>query len=107
MDDLKILPKELKKKLDSNEDLILLDVRTTKEYEITHIKNSKLIPIDQLKERLNELPKDKEIVTYCHHGVRGMEAAKMLKANGFKKVKSLVGGLDVWSRFIDQKIKIY
>ncbi|MBS3152564.1 rhodanese-like domain-containing protein [Candidatus Woesearchaeota archaeon] len=107
MEELIILPKELKKKLDLNEDLFLLDVRNPNEYEIAKIQNSKLIPLPQLESRLHELPKDKEIIVYCHHGKRSIEATKILKENGFPKVKSLVGGIDVWSRFIDGSIAQY
>ncbi len=107
MDELRILPKELKKKLDANEDLFLLDVRNPNEYEIANIKNAKLIPLPQLESRLHEIPKDKEIIVYCHHGNRSFEAAKILRENGFEKVTSLIGGIDVWSRFIDPSVSQY
>ncbi|MBI2148243.1 rhodanese-like domain-containing protein [Candidatus Woesearchaeota archaeon] len=107
MDEFTILPKELKKKLDSNEDLFLLDVRNPNEHEIAKLQNSKLIPLNELKSKLHEIPKDKEIIVYCHHGNRSREALKILKENGFHNVKSLVGGIDVWSRFIDSSILQY
>ena len=107
MDELKILPKELKKKLDLNEDIFLLDVRNPNEFEIAKIKNAELIPLPQLESKLHEIPKDKEIIIYCHHGNRSGEAVKILKEKGFHKVKSLVGGIDVWSRFIDSSIAQY
>lgn len=101
MDNLKILPKELKKKLDNSEDLFLLDVRNPNEYEIAKIKNSVLIPLPELEPNLNKIPQNKEIIIYCHHGNRSSEAVKILKEKGFSNVKSLVGGIDVWSRLID------
>src|SRR3989344_4910910 len=107
MDELKILPKELKKKLDLNEDIFLLDVRNPNEFEIAKIKNAKLIPLPQLESKLHEIPKEKEIIIYCHHGNRSSEAVKILKEKGFHKVKSLVGGIDVWSRFIDSSVPMY
>ena len=107
MYELKILPKELKNKLDLNENLFLLDVRNPDEYEIAKINNSVLIPLPQLRSRLHEIPKDKEIIIYCHHGNRSLEAARILNENGFSQVKSLVGGIDVWSRFVDSSIPQY
>ena len=105
MDEFKILPKEAKKKLE-NKEVFLLDVRNQNEYDIARLKNAKLIPLPELKNKLDEIPKDKEIIVYCHHGNRSLEAARILKENGFN-VKSLVGGIDVWSRFIDNSIPQY
>ncbi len=107
MNEDKILPKELKNKLDKNEDLFLLDVRNPNEYAIAKIKNSILIPLNELKNKIKEIPNNKEIIIYCHHGPRSQEAVKILKENNFTSVKSLVGGIDVWSRFIDNSIPQY
>ena len=106
MEDLRIIPKDLKKKLDSNEDIFLIDVRNPNEHEIAKIKGSRLIPISKIQENLDKIPKDREIIVYCHHGIRSYEAAKLLKEKGFN-VRSLVGGIDVWSRFIDNKVPQY
>ncbi len=106
MDELRITPRELKKKLDSKENIFLIDVRTTEENKIAKINNSKLIPLTELQNNLNKIPKDKEIIVYCHHGNRSLTATKLLKEKGFN-VKSLVGGIDVWSRFIDKSIPQY
>ncbi len=102
-----ILPKDLKKKIDSKEDFILLDVRNSDEYEIAKIKGSKLIPLNELENKFNELSKDKEIIVYCHRGIRSQRAVEFLKEKGYKNVKSLVGGIDVWYRFIDDSIPQY
>ena len=101
-----ILPKQLKKKLDNKEDIFLLDVRNQNEYEKARIQNSVLIPLPILESSINKIPKDKEIIVYCHHGNRSQEAAKILAEKGFN-AKSLVGGIDVWSRFIDKNIPQY
>ena len=106
MDELKILPKDLKKKLDKKEDIFLLDVRNQNEYEIAKIKNSKLVPLSQLESKIDEIPKDKEIIVYCHHGNRSLNAVEILRKYNFN-AKSLVGGIDVWSRFIDDSIPQY
>ncbi len=105
-DDKAILPKALKSRLDKSEDLILLDVRTKEEHELAKIKGSKLIQLDELPKRLKELDKNKEIIVYCHLGQRSKGAAEMLRKHGFK-AKNLVGGIDVWSRFIDKSVPQY
>ncbi len=107
MNEITILPKELKRKLDSNEDIFLLDVRNPDEYEKAKIKDSKLIPLPLLINNIDKIPKDKEIIIYCHHGNRSLKAANILKEKGFSNVKSLVGGIDVWSRFIDSSVPQY
>lgn len=106
MDELRILPKELKKKLDNNEDFFLLDVRNPNEYATTKLKRAVLIPLPQLESEIDNIPKNKEIIIYCHHGNRSLEAAKLLKKYGLN-VKSLVGGIDAWSRFIDPSVPQY
>lgn len=70
---------------------ILLDVRTTGEFERGHIPGAVNIPVDELRERLDELDKDKEIIEYCQVGLRGHVAERILSQHGFA-VKNLSGG---------------
>jgi NADPH-dependent 2,4-dienoyl-CoA reductase/sulfur reductase-like enzyme/rhodanese-related sulfurtransferase len=70
---------------------ILLDVRTPGEHQRGAIDGSKNIPVDDLRSRLHELDKSKEILVYCQIGLRGNIAASILKQNGFQ-VKNLSGG---------------
>ena len=70
---------------------VLLDVRTEIEYDNGHIEGAINIPVDDLRERMNELDKNKEILEYCQVGLRGYVAARILSQNGFK-VKNLTGG---------------
>lgn len=78
------------------EEQVLLDVRNTTEYEQGHIDGAVHIPVDELRERINELDKDKEVYAYCAVGIRGYIAARILKQNGFK-VKNLTGGYRTYS----------
>lgn len=78
------------------EEQVLLDVRNTTEYEQGHINGAVHIPVDELRERINELDKDKEVYAYCAVGIRGYIAARILKQNGFK-VKNLTGGYRTYS----------
>lgn len=91
-----ISPQEVKRKFDEEEDFILLDVRSPAEHGETGIDGAKLIPLGALRERLAELPKDKEIVTFCKISLRGYEAQKILDAAGFKDTKFMDGGILAW-----------
>lgn len=75
---------------------ILLDVRTVGENRRAHIPNNYLIPVDELRDRLDELDKSKEIVIYCAAGLRGYIASNILKANGFR-TRNLLGGFNFYS----------
>jgi NADPH-dependent 2,4-dienoyl-CoA reductase/sulfur reductase-like enzyme/rhodanese-related sulfurtransferase len=94
-----ISAKELKDKLNNKEPMVLLDVRNPDEYEEMRLGiGEKLIPLGQLRKRLNELPEDKntEIITWCKISLRGYEAARVLQAYGYRNVKVLEGGIVAW-----------
>lgn len=76
---------------------ILLDVRTSMEFEMGHISNAKNIPLDDLRSRLNELPKNQSIYLYCAVGLRGYLASQILKGNGYPHVYNLSGGYKTYS----------
>ncbi len=77
-------------------DDILLDVRTKAEFESGHITNAINIPVDSIREQMNELDKSKNIFIYCLAGLRGYLAQRMLKQNGFDKVLNMSGGYQLW-----------
>ncbi|QWV91728.1 FAD-dependent oxidoreductase [Geomonas oryzisoli] len=98
-----ITAREVKKKLEEGDDFILLDVRSPAEHGEIGIDGAKLIPLGALRERLEELPRDKEIVAFCKVSLRGYEAQKILDAAGFADVKFMDGGIMAWPyRFRDQ-----
>lgn len=92
-----ITPEEAKKRLDSGEDIILLDVRTEEEYDNGHIRDSILIPVDTLKAEAENKVNDKEttIFVYCRSGNRSTTAAKILVELGYKNVYNL-DGINSW-----------
>ena len=83
-------------KLDPDKD-ILIDVRTAHEYSEGTIKNAVNIPVDELRQRLGEVPSDKNIYVFCQIGLRGYLAERILEQNGFKNVKNLSGGYGIYS----------
>ncbi len=105
-DSVEITAEELKKKLDRKE-TVLIDVREPFEYDICHIEGAKLIPLGDLPNRVGELNPDDHIVLHCHHGGRSMRALQFLQSAGFKKVKNLTGGIDVWAEKIEPSMARY
>lgn len=103
---IEIEPTEVKSKLDKKDDFVFLDVRNTDETQITKIEGTKNIPLNELPQKFNELDKNKEIITHCHHGVRSLHAANFLAQKGFK-VKSMSGGIDKWSLEVDGNVSRY
>ncbi len=75
---------------------ILLDVRRDDEYQAGKIANAINIPVDEIRSRLAEIPKDKTIYIYCEAGLRGYLAQRILRQNGFNQVYNLSGGYNTW-----------
>ena len=93
------LPKEIsvaqaKEKYDAG--TFLLDVRQPEEWNETHVPGTTLIPLGELASRVDELPKDKEIVVICRSGNRSQEGRDILLNSGFKRVTSVAGGVNDW-----------
>ncbi len=74
----------------------ILDVRQPAEWNDVHIAGATLIPLDQLPNRLNELPRDKVIVVVCHSGNRSAQGRDILLKAGFTQVTSMAGGMTQW-----------
>jgi rhodanese-related sulfurtransferase len=74
----------------------ILDVREPSEWAQAHIQGATLIPLGSLPNRLNELPKDRQIVVYCHSGNRSAQGRDILKNAGFTQVTSMAGGITAW-----------
>jgi adenylyltransferase/sulfurtransferase len=103
-----ITPLELANWLQRDDRPFLLDVRNPYEVAIASIPGTdKLIPIDQLPERIHELDSAKEIVVYCRSGVRSARAVALLKQAGFRKIKNLEGGVLRWSDEVDPTVAKY
>jgi adenylyltransferase/sulfurtransferase len=102
--------RELKHRLDkketNNDNFLLLDVREPYEFQIAQI-GGKLIPQNDVPNRLSELNPEQEILVHCRSGARSQKIAELLKANGFQKVSNVAGGILAWSDEIDPKIQKY
>jgi len=108
LDTWEVTPLELQRRLKQGDPLILLDVREHWEASIARIQGSVLIPLAELDSRIDdEADREDEIVVYCHHGMRSMEAAMTLWHLGFENVKSLAGGLARWSDQVEPDLSRY
>jgi adenylyltransferase/sulfurtransferase len=97
---------ELKRRLDGKEDFVLLDVREPHEYQICNL-GGKLIPLNDLPNRINELDSSRDIVVHCKMGGRSAKAVAFLQQAGFAKVKNLAGGITAWSERVDPTVPKY
>jgi rhodanese-related sulfurtransferase/TusA-related sulfurtransferase len=88
---------ELERKLEANDNIVLLDVREAAEYAFNHIPNATSVPLGELEERISELNKDSEIYLVCRSGNRSDLAAQKLSEKGFTSVINVVPGMSQWT----------
>lgn len=86
--------------INRNKDTLIIDVRTEEEYKLGNIEGSINIPLDELRERINQIPKDQTIIVYCGTGLRSYIACRILKQNGFDKIYNLSGGYKTYETVI-------
>jgi molybdopterin/thiamine biosynthesis adenylyltransferase/rhodanese-related sulfurtransferase len=98
---------ELKQRLDSGEEVFILDVRNPEEYEICRIAGSTLLPLPALPQRLGELDPSREMVVHCKSGMRSKKAIRFLREQGFARLKNLQGGILAWAERIDPTMVRY
>ena len=107
MDDLEILPRDVKQRLDRGEKLLLVDVREPHEHALCQIEGAVLIPMGSIPTNLQRLDTDEDVICFCHHGMRSMDVANWLRAQGVKSARSMSGGIDRWSVEIDPGVPRY
>ncbi|NQU52993.1 MAG: molybdopterin-synthase adenylyltransferase MoeB [Bacteroidetes bacterium] len=102
-----MLPIELKEAKDSGKNLFLLDVREKYELDICKLQDAIHIPVMEISSRLNEIPSNKQIVVYCHLGIRSLNVAEFLLSEGFTDVYNLKGGIELYSLECDLALTRY
>jgi rhodanese-related sulfurtransferase len=104
-----ITVQQLSARLEHGEPTYLVDVRQQWEHDTAALTGSVLLPLDQLPARLGEVspPDGALIVVYCHHGIRSLSGAALLRQAGFPDVASLAGGIDAWARLVDPRLARY
>jgi rhodanese-related sulfurtransferase len=103
-----LTPEEVAEKMrHKSSRVFLLDVREPDERELAFIEPSVHIPMRDVPSRITEIPKDREVVVYCHGGTRSAMIAGFLEGHGYPEVANLSGGIDAWSRKVDPKVPRY
>lgn len=93
-----LTPIEVEDKLEAGDEFILLDVRSPGEWEACRIETpqTRLLPLRELRARLDELPQNTEIITFCQASVRAYQAQRILDGAGFKRIKFMDGSIAAW-----------
>ncbi len=87
----------LQTELQSDSDLLLVDVRSPREYDHDgHVAGSRLLPLQQLPQRIDELPKDRKLAIICRSGSRSQVACEHLQRAGYTDVVNVSGGMFAW-----------
>lgn len=102
-----IEPRELKRRIDHGDDILILDVREPDEIAIARFPGAFNLPMGEVPARVAELDPDRETIVVCHHGIRSAQTAGYLASNGFERVSNLIGGIDEWSATVDPSTPRY
>ncbi len=92
----KLLPEEAHSFIENNSEVVILDVRSVKEYEKGHLSNAQALPLKELKGEIEHLNREKAYVLYCENGKDSVKACKILAESGFPRVYSITGGYRDW-----------
>ena len=103
----RITPAELKSRLDGGDHPFILDVREPAEWQICRLDGATLIPLRELPQRLDEVPRDEDVVVHCKMGGRSAKAAQLLRERGYTRVLDLEGGILAWARSVDPQMAQY
>ena len=107
MDDLQINPTEVKQRLDRGDKLLLVDVREPWEHDLCRLPGAKLVPLGSVALSLAVFEQAEEVVIYCHHGKRSLDATVWLRQQGVEGARSMAGGIERWSVEIDPAVPRY
>jgi len=98
---------DVKRRLDSGARAVLVDVREPWEWDICRIEGARLVPLSTLPDAMDTLPRDADLIVYCHRGSRSLQAAVFLRGEGFERAVSMAGGVSAWAREIDRGMPQY
>jgi rhodanese-related sulfurtransferase len=104
---IEIAPREVQELLARDDQVLFVDVREQWEYDTAHIQGSVLIPLREIPGNLARIENAQEVVIFCHHGMRSLDAAAWLRSQGVEGARSMAGGIDRWSVEIDPAVPRY
>lgn len=102
-------PAELKARLDRGDRLTIIDVREPHEWDIANLESlgARLIPMNELPERIDEIDRADEIVLQCRSGARSARVLEYMREQGFERLHNLRGGINAWSEEVDSSVPKY
>jgi rhodanese-related sulfurtransferase len=104
---IEIAPREVQELLARDNKVLFVDVREQWEYDIAHLDGSVLIPLGEIPGNLQRIENSDQIVIFCHHGMRSLDAAAWLRSQGVEGARSMTGGIERWSTEIDRTVPRY
>lgn len=107
LSNIEMAPRDVKELLARDDRVLFVDVREQWEYDTAHIEGSVLIPLGDIPANLARLESAEELVLFCHHGMRSLDAAAWLRSQGVKAARSMTGGIERWSAEIDPSVPRY
>src|SRR5277367_5723347 len=105
-----IPPQEVQRRLQTGENLTLIDVREPHEFQLARIEGAELIPMRSVPAELSRLDAQADhapLIVFCHHGVRSLNVVNWLREQGVEACQSMAGGIDRWSLEIDTGVPRY
>lgn len=110
--DLEITPRQTREALSRPSRPVLVDCRRPDEWDLCRIEGAVLLPMDEIERRADELENEQgertdPVIVYCHHGRRSLRVTLALRALGFTDVRSMAGGIDLWSVDVDPSVARY
>ena len=99
---------EVKQLLDKDE-IVLIDCREEKEWQVAKIEGATLLPMSNWQLEAQKLPSlaTKPIVVHCHHGGRSLRVTQWLRENGYPEAQNMAGGINAWSERVDPSVPTY
>ncbi len=99
---------ELVRQLKREPDTFILDVRNPEEYDVCHLPGAVLIPMATVPANLDQVPRDRPVVVYCHHGMRSASVIQYLShEHGYDNLSNLAGGIHSWAEDVDMRMAKY
>ncbi len=107
MANIEITPREVEAALAKDKSILFIDVREPWEHQQAHIEGSKLIPLREIPANLQQIETADNVILYCHHGMRSLDAAAWLRQQGVTGARSMSGGIDRWTTEVDPLVPRY
>ena len=104
---IEVAPREVEELLARGDGFLFVDVREKWEHDVSRIEGAVLIPLRQIPANLPLLAEAREVVLFCHHGVRSLDAAAWLRTQGVAGARSMSGGIERWAVEVDPRVPRY